>query len=95
MSNRGKPGNQDLFFDDVKARYVKVQGIKRGTGWGYSLWEMKVYGGTPHVDGLSDVRLLKLRLSGAGWTHHQRKSLLAGNTPGGFHCPQPTPESKT
>ena len=60
----GKTGKQDLFFDDVKARYVKVQGIKRGTGWGYSLWEMKVYGGTPHVDGLSDVHFLKLRLSG-------------------------------
>ncbi|MET7645891.1 discoidin domain-containing protein [Streptomyces sp. NPDC005426] len=27
------------------ARYVRMQGVKRATGYGYSLWEFQVYGG--------------------------------------------------
>ena len=30
-------------FDNVKARYVKMQGVKVGQAWGYSLAEMMVY----------------------------------------------------
>ena len=38
MSNRGKPGKQDLFFDDVKSLLCKsTRHQTRGTGWGYSL----------------------------------------------------------
>ena len=44
----------------MKGRYVKVQGIRRGTGYGYSLYEMKVYGGEEHQAGLSDVHLIRL-----------------------------------
>ncbi len=37
-------GNTDeISFDAVNARYVKLNGIQRGTGWGYSLWEFEVY----------------------------------------------------
>ena len=61
----GKAGKQDIFFDDVKGRYVKVQGIRRGTGYGYSLYEMKVYGGEEHQAGLSDVHLIRLTLRDA------------------------------
>ncbi|MFE6286122.1 discoidin domain-containing protein [Streptomyces sp. NPDC057877] len=28
------------------ARYVRMQGVTRATGWGYSLWEFKVFGDT-------------------------------------------------
>ncbi|KGE20776.1 hypothetical protein PWYN_00930 [Paenibacillus wynnii] len=34
----------DLSFTPVSARYVKVNGTLRGTPYGYSLWEMEVYG---------------------------------------------------
>ena len=27
------------------ARYVRMSGTERGTAWGYSLWEFKVYAG--------------------------------------------------
>jgi hypothetical protein len=30
--------------EPVATRYVKIQGIKRGTPYGYSLWELEVYG---------------------------------------------------
>ena len=28
----------------VRARYVRMLGIQRGTGWGYSIYEMQIYG---------------------------------------------------
>ena len=40
-----KYGYKDMhaYYVNVTGRYVKVQGIKRGTGWGYSLYEFEVY----------------------------------------------------
>ena len=43
---RNQDGGEDIAsFNGTKARYVKLQGVERGTGYGYSLWEMEVYGG--------------------------------------------------
>lgn len=43
---RDQDGGEDIVeFTPVNARYVKMQGIKRATGYGYSLWEMEVYTG--------------------------------------------------
>ncbi|MEU8763861.1 discoidin domain-containing protein [Streptomyces sp. NPDC048659] len=39
----GDGGTDDLTVSGT-ARYVRVQGTKRATAYGYSLWEMKVYG---------------------------------------------------
>ncbi|WP_432043513.1 discoidin domain-containing protein [Streptomyces cadmiisoli] len=38
-------------------RYVRLQGVTRGTGYGYSLWEFQVYGegGTPQLPGGGDL----------------------------------------
>lgn len=38
----GKTGEDTRTFDTVTARYVKILGSKRGTEYGYSLWEIKV-----------------------------------------------------
>ena len=36
-------GNTDrLFFGPVTARYLRIHGRQRGTGWGYSIWEVEV-----------------------------------------------------
>ncbi|CAM3971261.1 carbohydrate-binding protein [Kibdelosporangium persicum] len=37
-------GIDDVSFTATNARYVRVHGIARATAWGYSLWEMEVYG---------------------------------------------------
>ncbi len=37
-------GTDTVTFDAVSARYVKMQGVKRALPYGYSLWEMEVYG---------------------------------------------------
>ncbi|MZQ86298.1 DUF1533 domain-containing protein [Paenibacillus sp. 5J-6] len=39
-------GIDDISFSPVEARYVKMNGIKRGTPYGFSLWEFEVYAGT-------------------------------------------------
>jgi hyaluronoglucosaminidase len=33
----------EIQFPAVEARYVKIQGIKRSSSWGYSLYEFSVY----------------------------------------------------
>jgi hypothetical protein len=40
----GDGGTDDLGFTATDARYVRVHATARATAWGYSLWEMEVYG---------------------------------------------------
>lgn len=48
----GDGGVDNLSFNSVQARYVKMQGIVEGSGWGlYSIWEMEVYSGTGLIVG--------------------------------------------
>jgi cytochrome c len=37
-------GIDDVSFTATNARYVRMYGTARATAWGYSLWEMEVYG---------------------------------------------------
>ncbi len=41
---QGLGGSENLVFPAVNARYVQFYGIQRSTQYGYSLWEMEVYG---------------------------------------------------
>lgn len=40
----GDGKTDDIYFKPVLARFVRVHGTKRATGWGYSLWEIDVKG---------------------------------------------------
>lgn len=40
----GTGGTENLSFNAVSARYLRMYGTSRGTIWGYSLWEFQVYG---------------------------------------------------
>ena len=40
----GKPGLKTFDLDGVKARYIRVSGTARTTGYGYSLFEIEAYG---------------------------------------------------
>lgn len=42
--NAGDGGMDEITFEPLGARYVRMNGIKRGTTFGFSLWEMEVYG---------------------------------------------------
>jgi len=41
---RGDGHTDYLFFSAVTARYVRIVGEERGTGWGYSIWELDLIG---------------------------------------------------
>ena len=43
MSNQNG-GTDPITFNAVNARYVRMQGVERALPYGYSLWEMAVYG---------------------------------------------------
>ena len=43
MTN-GKGGEETVAFNSADARYVRMQGVERALPYGYSLWEMEVYG---------------------------------------------------
>ncbi len=40
----GNDGIVDISFSPASARYVRMLGVQRGTSYGYSLWEIEVYG---------------------------------------------------
>jgi len=41
--NDCRGGRQVITFDPVEGRWIRMHGIKRGTEWGYSIWEMRVF----------------------------------------------------
>jgi len=43
-TDKGKGQTEDITIEAKPARYVKLLGIKRGTEFGYSLFEFKVFG---------------------------------------------------
>jgi hypothetical protein len=43
-TSAGDGGTDVVTFPATTARYVRMQGVARGTGYGYSLWELEVYG---------------------------------------------------
>ncbi|THV28742.1 discoidin domain-containing protein [Glycomyces paridis] len=44
-------GGTEVVGLDATGRYVRMQGLERATGYGYSLWSMEVYGCTAEDDG--------------------------------------------
>ncbi|WP_228010297.1 discoidin domain-containing protein [Nonomuraea phyllanthi] len=44
-------GGTDTVEVSGTARYVRMLGVQRGTGYGYSLWEFQVYGGAGQTSG--------------------------------------------
>ncbi|WP_246184079.1 beta-1,3-glucanase family protein [Pandoraea anhela] len=42
--NTGRGATENLSFQTVAARYVRMQGVKRATQYGYSLFEFEIYG---------------------------------------------------
>lgn len=46
-SSGGGDGGLDDFSIAARARYVRIWCQQRGTEWGYSIWELEVYGAAP------------------------------------------------
>ncbi len=59
-----KGGTERISFRPVTARYVRMQGVKRATQWGFSLFEFEVYGKKRMKNPLTPVHFIRLRLTG-------------------------------
>lgn len=60
-TDQGKGGVEQIRFEPVKARYVKMRGIRRATDFGYSIYDMEVYNGSRQA--LPDVHFIRLLLT--------------------------------
>ncbi len=78
-------GAEDVIeFSTTNARYVKLQGVKRATGYGYSLWEMEVYASAelsndPSVSGTDVAKNKTTSQSGSETTGMSAKYAVDGN----------------
>jgi hypothetical protein len=72
-TDSGKGNIETINFKPTVARYIKMQGIKRATKWGYSLYEMEVYSDKRIATGLSNVHFIKLSLK------NDKDSLISDN----------------
>ncbi|PUZ25535.1 beta-mannosidase [Chitinophaga parva] len=88
-TDNGHAGPMQLTFPEVTARYVRMHGMERGSGWGYSLFDFAVYQGDVPSSGLSDVHFIKLKLTDSHnklvsenlyWRGNKRKDYTALNT---------------
>ncbi|MFH1784759.1 MAG: discoidin domain-containing protein [bacterium] len=43
ITDQGDGDSDEVLFTRTSARYVRMQGVERGTKWGYSLWEFEIY----------------------------------------------------
>ena len=43
-ASTGDGRSDEVYFRPVQARFLKILCISRGTGWGYSIWEVDVKG---------------------------------------------------
>jgi len=58
----GDGGNDEIHFPLTTTRHIRMHGLSRGTGWGYSLWEFEAYRG-----GTSSLTALDLARRGAAY----------------------------
>src|SRR5690606_24126121 len=63
VTDTGKGGLESIAFKPVTARYLRMLGRKRATEWGYSLYDLEVYG--QRSAALSDVQFIRLLLKDA------------------------------
>lgn len=89
QTDEGRVGIQKFSFPEVTARYVRMQGVERGSWYGYSLYDFEVYQGDLAAPGLDDVHFIKLKLADKNgkvvsdnfyWRGNKRKDYTALNT---------------
>ena len=63
-TEKGDGHTDDIYFKPVNARYVRIMGLGRGTGWGHSIYEIDIKGPSQQVqissEGEKEEALLNL-----------------------------------
>lgn len=94
LNENSKGGVEEIKIKPVRTRYVKMQGLKRATMWGYSLFEFELYGKTKKVTGLSPVHFIKLELSDAKNNLLSENFYWRSNQPGEYKALNNLPKAK-
>jgi hypothetical protein len=63
INEDSKGGVEEIKIKPVRTRYVKMQGLKQATMWGYSLYEFELYGRKKKPTDLTPVHFIKLELN--------------------------------
>lgn len=63
QNNNSKGKNEEIKIKPVTARYIKLLGLKRVSQWGYSLYELEVYGKSKPKSQLTPVHFIRLELT--------------------------------
>ncbi len=77
-------GYEASHFPPTDARYVRMYGTQRGTGWGYSIYEFKVYPTGAFDNGIANltkVHFLQLQLKDSAGTVLSDNRYWRGTTP--------------
>ncbi len=53
-----KGGREKISFKPISVRYLRMYGLKRGTGWGYSLYEFEIFLSTSKPAALSEFKTI-------------------------------------
>lgn len=64
-AKEGNGGTEEIPIKTVAARYVKINGIKRATAFGYSIYEIEVYNDKKPDDHLTPLHFIRLELKDA------------------------------
>lgn len=63
VARDGREGVQEIFFPEkAEARYVRIYALERGSSWGISLWDLKVYEAGTESKYLTPVHFIRLTL---------------------------------
>ena len=79
-----KGGLEEIKIKPVRTRYVKMQGVKCATMWGYSLYEFELYGKKKKPTDLSPVHFIKLELNDANGNLLSDNFYWRSNKPGDY-----------
>lgn len=83
----GKKGGRDrISFKPISVQYLRMYGLKRGTGWGYSLYEFEVFLSTSRPVPLSEYKkITEFRYNPADLMPESYYRVTADSLPEGFY----------
>ena len=61
----GNGNTDEIIFEPIEVRYVRMNGLRRATEFGYSIFEFEVYGADRKEDALTQLHFVSLELKDA------------------------------
>lgn len=94
INEDSKGGVEEIKIKPVRTRYVKMQGLKQATMWGYSLYEFELYGRKKKPTDLTPVHFIKLELNDENGQLLSDNFYWRSNKPGDYKALNNLPKAK-